>query len=91
MVGAGNEAAVVETTSHGLALRRVAEIAYDVAIFTNLSHEHLELHGTFEAYRDAKLSLFRGLAATRPAKELIRVPGRGPRSSTWTTRPPGSS
>jgi UDP-N-acetylmuramoyl-L-alanyl-D-glutamate--2,6-diaminopimelate ligase len=61
MVGAGNEAAVVETTSHGLALHRVAEIAFDVAIFTNLTHEHLELHGTFEAYRAAKLSLFTGL------------------------------
>lgn len=61
MVAAGNDAAIVETTSHGLALHRVAEIAYDVAIFTNLSHEHLELHGTFEAYRGAKLSLFSGL------------------------------
>ena len=72
MVQAGNDAAVVETTSHGLALGRVSEIAYDVAIFTNLSHEHLELHGTFEAYRDAKLSLFRGLKATKPAKGLGR-------------------
>ena len=61
MVAAGNTAAIVETTSHGLALARVAEVAYDIAIFTNLSHEHLELHGTFEAYREAKLSLFRGL------------------------------
>ena len=58
MVAAGNEAAIVESTSHGLALHRVAEIAYDVAIFTNLTHEHLELHGTFEAYRAAKVSLF---------------------------------
>jgi UDP-N-acetylmuramoyl-L-alanyl-D-glutamate--2,6-diaminopimelate ligase len=73
MVAGGNEAVVVETTSHGLALGRVGEIAYDVAIFTNLSHEHLELHGTFEAYRDAKLSLFRGLAATHPAKSLSRA------------------
>ena len=53
MVAAGNRAAVVETTSHGLALDRVGGVAYDVAIFTNLTHEHLELHGTFEAYRDA--------------------------------------
>jgi len=72
MVAAGNEAAVVETTSHGLALDRVAEIAYDIAIFTNLSHEHLELHGTFEAYRDAKLSLFRRLGDVVPAKALRR-------------------
>jgi UDP-N-acetylmuramoyl-L-alanyl-D-glutamate--2,6-diaminopimelate ligase len=72
MVAAGNEAAVVETTSHGLALNRVAEIAYDVAIFTNLTHEHLELHGTFEAYRDAKLSLFRRLGLDAPTKGTAR-------------------
>ena len=71
MIAAGNTAAVVETTSHGLALDRVAEIAYDVAIFTNLTHEHLELHGTFEAYREAKLSLFRRLAQGA-AKSLNR-------------------
>lgn len=73
MVLAGNEAGVVETTSHGLALHRVAEIGYDVAIFTNLTHEHLELHGTFEAYREAKLSLFRRLGRDAPAKRLARV------------------
>lgn len=63
MVEAGDRAAVVETTSHGLALERVGGIAYDVAILTNLSHEHLEFHGTWEAYRAAKLSLFERLAA----------------------------
>lgn len=65
MVDAGDEVAVVETTSHGLALERVGSIAYDVAILTNLTHEHLELHGTWEAYRDAKLSLFDRLRAAR--------------------------
>jgi len=65
MVRAGDRAAVVETTSHGLALRRVDQIRYDVAILTNLTHEHLELHGTWESYRDAKLRLFELLA--RPA------------------------
>ncbi len=59
---AGDQAAVIETTSHGLALRRVDDIRYDVAILTNLTHEHLELHGTWEAYRDAKLRLFELLA-----------------------------
>jgi UDP-N-acetylmuramoyl-L-alanyl-D-glutamate--2,6-diaminopimelate ligase len=73
MVGAGNEAGVVETTSHGLALHRVAEIGYDVAVFTNLTHEHLELHGSFEAYREAKLSLFRRLGDDAPAKRLSRA------------------
>ena len=72
MASAGNEAAIVETTSHGLALGRVAEIAYDVAVFTNLTHEHLELHGTFEAYREAKLSLFRRLGENVQDKKLTR-------------------
>jgi UDP-N-acetylmuramoyl-L-alanyl-D-glutamate--2,6-diaminopimelate ligase len=67
MVEAGNALAVVETTSHGLALERVRGIAYDIAILTNLSHEHLELHGTFEAYRAAKLSLFERLGRAREA------------------------
>jgi UDP-N-acetylmuramoyl-L-alanyl-D-glutamate--2,6-diaminopimelate ligase len=64
MVRAGNVAAVVETTSHGLAAERVRGIAYDAAILTNLSHEHLEFHGSWEAYRDAKLSLFERLAVS---------------------------
>jgi UDP-N-acetylmuramoyl-L-alanyl-D-glutamate--2,6-diaminopimelate ligase len=62
MVLASDTAAVIETTSHGLALGRVDGVAYDVAILTNLTHEHLELHGTWEAYRDAKLRLFEKLA-----------------------------
>jgi UDP-N-acetylmuramoyl-L-alanyl-D-glutamate--2,6-diaminopimelate ligase len=72
MVDAGNRAAVVETTSHGLAANRVTGIAYDVAILTNLTHEHLEFHGSWEAYRDAKLSLFERLATGRsnPVKEI---------------------
>ena len=60
---AGDAAAVIESTSHGLALERVGEIPYDVAILTNLSHEHLEFHGTFDAYRAAKRSLFERLGA----------------------------
>jgi UDP-N-acetylmuramoyl-L-alanyl-D-glutamate--2,6-diaminopimelate ligase len=64
MVREGNAVAVVETTSHGLAADRVRGIAYDVAMLTNLSHEHLEFHGTWEAYRDAKLSLFERLAVS---------------------------
>jgi len=62
MALAGDAVAVIETTSHGLALARVDEIAYDIAILTNLTHEHLELHGTWQAYRGAKLRLFEKLA-----------------------------
>ena len=76
MVAAGNDAVILETTSHGLALHRVDEIAYDIAIFTNLTHEHLELHGTFEAYRQAKVTLFerigRGPGGTSAEKRVTR-------------------
>ena len=68
MADSGDTAAVIETTSHGLALDRVAGVAYDAAILTNLTHEHLDLHGSFEAYRAAKLSLFERLAERRPDK-----------------------
>ncbi|HSK53115.1 MAG TPA: UDP-N-acetylmuramoyl-L-alanyl-D-glutamate--2,6-diaminopimelate ligase [Clostridia bacterium] len=67
MALAGDRTAVVETTSHGLALERVGGIAYDAAIVTNVTHEHLEFHGTWERYRAAKLSLFERLAG--PAKD----------------------
>jgi UDP-N-acetylmuramoyl-L-alanyl-D-glutamate--2,6-diaminopimelate ligase len=79
MVTAGDRAAIIETTSHGLALDRVAAIGYDVAILTNLSHEHLELHGTFEAYRAAKRSLFERLAVGpgNPAKPHSPWPRTG--------------
>ncbi|HUR17128.1 MAG TPA: UDP-N-acetylmuramoyl-L-alanyl-D-glutamate--2,6-diaminopimelate ligase, partial [Candidatus Limnocylindrales bacterium] len=70
MVDAGDRFAVLESTSHGLALDRVAEVAYDVAVLTNITHEHLDLHGTMEAYVGAKRSLFDRLAvgATNPDK-----------------------
>jgi UDP-N-acetylmuramoyl-L-alanyl-D-glutamate--2,6-diaminopimelate ligase len=64
MADAGDEWAVVESTSHGLAQQRVGEVAYDVAVLTNLSHEHLEFHKTYEAYRAAKRSLFERLAVS---------------------------
>jgi UDP-N-acetylmuramoyl-L-alanyl-D-glutamate--2,6-diaminopimelate ligase len=90
MVAAGNEAAVVESTSHGLALRRVAEIAYDVAILTNLTHEHLELHGTFEAYRDAKLSLFSRLGRGPLGGVAKRLPRPWPRTAIVNVEDPSA-
>ena len=80
MVLAGDRAAVIETTSHGLALARVDAIDYDVAILTNLTHEHLELHGTWEAYRDAKLRLFEKLAHTGAARPAGSKPLTWPRT-----------
>jgi len=79
MRSAGDRAAVVETTSHGLAQGRVNGVRYDLAVFTNISHEHLDFHGTFEAYLAAKRSLFERLALDErnPAKPAARWPRTG--------------
>jgi UDP-N-acetylmuramoyl-L-alanyl-D-glutamate--2,6-diaminopimelate ligase len=57
MRDAGLKYAVIETSSHGLALQRVLGVDYDVAVFTNIAHEHLDFHKTIEAYREAKAQL----------------------------------
>jgi UDP-N-acetylmuramoyl-L-alanyl-D-glutamate--2,6-diaminopimelate ligase len=54
----GAEWMVLETTSHALAQNRVWGVPYSVAVMTNLTHEHLDYHGTLERYRDAKRKMF---------------------------------
>lgn len=49
---------VMEVSSHGLALHRVDEIEFDIALFTNLSQDHLDFHETMDSYREAKKLLF---------------------------------
>jgi len=66
MVKAGLTHAVLETTSHGWAQHRVDACEFDVGVITNITHEHLDYHGSFEAYRDAKARLFASLAETLP-------------------------
>ena len=59
----GARAVAMEVSSHGLDQGRVAGIKYDAAVFTNLTRDHLDYHGTMEAYAEAKFRLFsaRGL------------------------------
>jgi UDP-N-acetylmuramoyl-L-alanyl-D-glutamate--2,6-diaminopimelate ligase len=57
-LAAGRRALAVEVSSHGLDLHRVDATRFAVAVFTNLSHEHLDFHGTMEAYFAAKAQLF---------------------------------
>ncbi len=64
MVQAGCQTAVLETTSHGLHQGRVAACDFDVAVVTNVTHEHLDYHGSWEAYLEAKAILFRNLATS---------------------------
>ena len=64
-IGEGVDAVAMEVSSHGLDQGRVNGVAFDVALFTNLSRDHLDYHGTMDAYGDAKARLFEwpGLAA----------------------------
>lgn len=61
----GVEWLVLETTSHALAQHRVWGIPFSIAVMTNITHEHLDYHGSFENYRDAKLKLFKMTAKNR--------------------------
>jgi UDP-N-acetylmuramoyl-L-alanyl-D-glutamate--2,6-diaminopimelate ligase len=54
----GLSACAMEVSSHGLDQGRVADVKFDVAVFTNLTHDHLDYHGTMEAYGAAKARLF---------------------------------
>lgn len=78
MVAIGATHAVLEVTSHGLAQHRVAGCDFDVAVVTNITHEHLDFHGTLEAYRQAKAQLFWGLgrAFRKPGVPKISVLNR---------------
>ena len=61
----GKEVVVMEATSHGLSRKtnRLGDVAFRVGVFTNISHEHLEFHGSLENYISDKANLFRALAS----------------------------
>jgi len=61
-VEAGMDDIVLEVSSHALAEGRVESVHFDVGIFTNLSQDHLDFHGSMEAYEDAKLEFFTSYA-----------------------------
>ena len=62
MLDAGDRSAALEASSHGAALRRLDRVRFDALVFTNLSQDHLDLHGTMEKYFGAKRRLFTGPA-----------------------------
>lgn len=63
MVRENRAYAVIEATSHGLSAKtkRLDDVAFDAGVLTNVTHEHLEFHGSFEQYRNDKANLFRRL------------------------------
>jgi UDP-N-acetylmuramoyl-L-alanyl-D-glutamate--2,6-diaminopimelate ligase len=82
MVDAGNDSVVMEATSHGLALERTRNCRFDVGVVTNVTSEHLEFHGTVEAYRAAKARLVEEapvavLNADDPTVAFFRERARG--------------
>lgn len=73
MVRAGLTHCVLEATSHGLAQHRVGFCDFDVAVVTNVTHEHLDYHGGYPAYLAAKAMLFEGLAAAARKPDQPKV------------------
>ena len=73
MVNAGLTHVILETTSHGLAQNRVTACEYDIAVVTNITHEHLDFHGNYDGYFSAKARLFRML------EETVEKPQGNPR------------
>ena len=65
MLDAGDRSVAVEASSHGSALHRLDRVRFDVLVFTNLSQDHLDLHGTMEEYFQAKRRLFTGPSRRR--------------------------
>jgi UDP-N-acetylmuramoyl-L-alanyl-D-glutamate--2,6-diaminopimelate ligase len=90
MVAAGTEVCILEVTSHGLAQHRVAACDFDVAVVTNVTHEHLDLHGSLEAYQAAKASLFAGLMTSyqKPGLGKVAVLNRDDSSFDYLSRYP---
>jgi UDP-N-acetylmuramoyl-L-alanyl-D-glutamate--2,6-diaminopimelate ligase len=86
MKSQGIEWLVLETTSHALAQNRVWGVPYSVAVMTNVTHEHLDYHKTFERYRDAKAKLFKLAGANKKGLQMGIVNADDP-SAEYFTRP----
>src|SRR5262249_50547194 len=67
------QAVVLETTSHALDQERVAYIDYDVGVVTNVTHEHLDWHGSWENYMQAKARLFHALTTSQRKPDIPKV------------------
>lgn len=84
----GVEWVILETTSHALAQHRVWGIPYEIAVLTNITHEHLDYHGTFERYLMAKRRLFK--IAARHGMRLGVVNADDEHAQTFLSAVPNS-
>lgn len=71
IAGAGCRSVVMEVSSHALSQKRAEGIDFDVAVFTNLTRDHLDYHHTLEQYFEAKLRLFTGLGRGRKSASAV--------------------
>lgn len=69
----GQSAAAMEVSSHAVVQGRVLGVDFDIGVFTNIGHDHLDFHGTFESYLRAKTSFFEALDRGRSPKGLTRT------------------
>ena len=90
MVESGTEVAVLETTSHALDQGRVLYVDYDIAVVTNVTHEHLDWHGSWENYMAAKAKLFEALNSgyRKAGTPKVAVINADDRSYGWLKKIP---
>ena len=90
MVEAGTDVAVLETTSHALDQGRVLCVDYDVAVVTNVTHEHMDWHGSWENYMGAKAKLFELLNTSyrKPGTPKAAVINADDKSYAWLRKIP---
>lgn len=86
MVERGCRACAMEVSSHALALQRVDGIRFNAAVFTNLTHDHLDFHGDMDSYFKAKRRLFEMVDETSPAVVNVDDP-HGRRLAAEVKRP----
>jgi UDP-N-acetylmuramoyl-L-alanyl-D-glutamate--2,6-diaminopimelate ligase len=73
MLAGGDEACVMEVSSHALDLHRTAGIEFDCAVFTNLTQDHLDFHGTLDDYYGAKRRLFLPESGAAPPAAVVNL------------------
>ncbi len=73
IANAGCKAAIMEVSSHALAQSRTRGLEWNVAVFTNLTQDHLDFHGTMQNYFEAKAKLFEGLIAQKQKKKPVAI------------------
>jgi UDP-N-acetylmuramoyl-L-alanyl-D-glutamate--2,6-diaminopimelate ligase len=73
IVNAGCKAAAMEVSSHALAQDRTLGLEWNVAVFTNLTQDHLDFHGTMKSYFESKMKLFTGLGSQKKKRKPVAI------------------